>query len=109
MGNQKAIVLLTFTTLWANSADDKLIFSYFYPKTGFDISCELVLNEMPKPVSLDKIRKYFSSLSAENFTHSAIALTCVLLNPDRPCLANIIDPDQWLLKKLTDLVCTVCH
>ena len=33
---------LTFTILWANSADDKLIFlSYFSPKSGFDISCKL--------------------------------------------------------------------
>ena len=30
---------LTFTTLWANSADDKLMFfSYFSPKTESDIS-----------------------------------------------------------------------
>ena len=28
---------LTFTTLWANSADDKLIIvSYFFEKTAFD-------------------------------------------------------------------------
>ena len=34
---------LTFTTLWANSADDKLtIFFYFFSrKIGFDISCKL--------------------------------------------------------------------
>ena len=38
---------LTLTTLWFNSADDKLIytciymFSYFSQKTGFDISCKL--------------------------------------------------------------------
>ena len=36
--------VLTITTLWAFSADDKLImvyFSYFYKKIGFDISCKL--------------------------------------------------------------------
>ena len=34
---------LTFTTLLANSADDKLviIFSYFSQKIDFDISCKL--------------------------------------------------------------------
>ena len=33
---------LTFTTLWANLADDTLlIFSYFVQKAGFDISCKL--------------------------------------------------------------------
>ena len=33
---------LTFTTLWANSADDKLvIFFLFCQKTGFYISCKL--------------------------------------------------------------------
>ena len=34
--------VLTITTLYVNSADNKLmIFSYFYQKTGFDISCKL--------------------------------------------------------------------
>ena len=54
---------LTFTTLWTNSADNKLttFFSYFSQKTGFDISCKLSpqlnflhcgdnLHEMPHPV-----------------------------------------------------------
>ena len=34
--------VLTFTTIWANSADNKLvIFSYFSQKTRSDISCKL--------------------------------------------------------------------
>ena len=33
--------LKQIATLWANSADDKLVFSYFSQKTGFDISCKL--------------------------------------------------------------------
>ena len=34
--------LLTFTTLWANSADDKMVvYSYFSEETGFDILCKL--------------------------------------------------------------------
>ena len=37
-----SLLCFTFTTPWANSADDKLmIFSYFYQKTGFDILCKL--------------------------------------------------------------------
>ena len=34
---------LTFTTLWPNSADDKLMifFLFFFQKTGFDMSCKL--------------------------------------------------------------------
>ena len=36
--------LLTFTTPWANSADDKLMifFLFFYQKTEFDISLQIV-------------------------------------------------------------------
>ena len=55
---------LTFTTLWAHSAEDKLVifFSYFSHKTGFDISCKLSpmdgdnLHEMSNPV-FRKIKK----------------------------------------------------
>ena len=37
---------LTFTTLWANSADDKLmIFFLFFQKIGFVISCKLSSKE----------------------------------------------------------------
>ena len=36
---------LTITTLWVNSADDKLMIFFYlfiiYQKTGFDISCKL--------------------------------------------------------------------
>ena len=37
------LLYLTFTTLWANSADNKLmiIFFIFSQKTGFEISCKL--------------------------------------------------------------------
>ena len=44
---------LTYTTLWANSADDKLmIFSLFFQKIGIDISCKLGdnLHEMSKSI-----------------------------------------------------------
>ena len=43
---------LTFITLWANSADDKLmVFFLFYQKIGFDISCKGDnLHEMSNPI-----------------------------------------------------------
>ena len=70
---------LTFTTLWAHSADDKLVifFFYFSQKTGFDISCKLSpmdgdnLHEMSNLVFWKNKEKKIKMLSAENFTHSA--------------------------------------
>ena len=66
---------LTFTTLWADSEDKLVIFSYFSKKTGFDISCKLSLMEticMKCQIlfSGKNMKKYFSMLSAENFTQS---------------------------------------
>ena len=67
---------LTLTTLWANSADDKLMIFFLFPqKTGFDIS-QIVsigdnLYEMSKPVFWFKQEKYFKKLSNEFFTQSA--------------------------------------
>ena len=47
------IGVLTFTTLRANSADDKLIiFFLVFQKTGFDISCKL--HKMSKPCFWEK-------------------------------------------------------
>ena len=67
--------MVTFTTLWANSADDRLlIFLFFSQKTGFNILCKLSgdnLHEMLKPVFWEKKKKYFKMSSAENFTQSA--------------------------------------
>ena len=54
------IGILTITTLWANSADDRLMtfFLYFSQKTGFDISCKSSpidsLHEISKPVFWEK-------------------------------------------------------
>ena len=53
---------LTFTTLCANSADDKLVtFFEFFQKTGFDLSCKMTpfsigdnLHENSKPVFWEK-------------------------------------------------------
>ena len=62
--------IINFTTLLANSADDKLvIFFIFFPETGFDISCKLShLHEISKSVFWEK---YFKLFSAENDTQSA--------------------------------------
>ena len=69
--------MLTFTTLWANSADAKLaifFFFFFSPLTGFDILCKLSpgdnLHKMSNPVSGKNKRKYFKISSAKNFTQS---------------------------------------
>ena len=51
---------LTFTTLWANSAKDKLVISFlFFPGKGFDISLKMVsirdnFHEMSKLVCWKK-------------------------------------------------------
>ena len=56
-------VMLTFTTLWIYSADDKLIiFWFFFPqKIDFSISCKFEigdnLHEMPKSVFWEKLTK----------------------------------------------------
>ena len=41
------VIKLTFTTLWANWVEDKLVivFRSFSQKAGYDISCELSLLE----------------------------------------------------------------
>ena len=68
---------LTFTTLWALSADDKLmIFFLFFPVNRIWHFMQIVswgdnLHEMSNPVFWEKQEKYFKMLSAENFTQSA--------------------------------------
>ena len=60
------------TTLWANSADDKLtIFFLFSPENRFCnfmqiVSIGDILYEMSKPVFWEKNTKYFKMLSAES-------------------------------------------
>ena len=64
-----------FSTIWANSADDKFIklsLIFFSKKMGFDISCGDNLHEMSKPIFCEQtIRKYFNMSSAEFFTQHA--------------------------------------
>ena len=68
---------LTFTTLYANSADDKLIFFLFSLENRIWHLMQIVstgdnLHETSKSVSWKlKIRKYLNLLSVENFTWSA--------------------------------------
>ena len=68
---------LTFTTLWAFSADDKLmIFFLFFPENRIWHFMQIVslgdnLHEMSNSVFWEKYEKYFKMSSAENFTQSA--------------------------------------
>ena len=71
-------VLLTFTTLWANSADDKLIISLFRQENRIWHSMQIVSNGMEticmkcQNLFSGKNKKtYFNMSSAENFTQSA--------------------------------------
>ena len=71
-------IVITFTSLWANSADDKLfIFFLFFPENRVDISCKLSSLEticMKYQILFsaeNNIKKYFIMLSDENFTQSA--------------------------------------
>ena len=66
---------LTFTTLLANSADNKLMmFCLLSPETGFSVSFRLSPLEsfhMKYQYLLSGKRKKFEMLSAENFTQRA--------------------------------------
>ena len=62
---------LTFTTLWADAADDEFIFFLFFSrKTDFDISCKLYPTEMSNPISGGKQEKYFKMSSADFSQHA---------------------------------------
>ena len=57
--------LCIFTTLWVNSAGDKLIyFSYFSQKTGSDISCKL----SPMETTCMKCQSLFSGQNKKNIS-----------------------------------------
>ena len=62
---------LTFTIVWADSADDKLMifFSYFSQKLDFDISCQLTpnLHEISKPIFLENQKKHLKMLSSSSW------------------------------------------
>ena len=61
------ISVLTFTTLWANSADNKLmIFSYFSQKTVFIISCKM----SPMETTDMKCQNLFSGKNKETVLKS---------------------------------------
>ena len=69
------LFILIFTTLWANSADDKLVILIF-PRNIIWNFMQIVstggnLHEMSNPVFWEKLEKYVKMLSAENFIQSA--------------------------------------
>ena len=80
-----------FTTLWANSADDKLVifFLYFSQKTGFDFSCKLspkqdLAFQMSNPVFWGKCEKYFKMSSAEKNTPRVLRIKVLVFFMFRP-------------------------
>ena len=70
------------STVCANSADDKLVtfflFSYFFQKIGFDISCKLSPMKCRILFSGKNEKKYYKILSAGIFTQSTEQLTIFL-------------------------------
>ena len=69
---------LNFTTLWANSADDKLIiFFLFLPEIGFDISCKLspleIICKKCQSLFLGKNKKNISKCYLLTFLHSMLS------------------------------------
>ena len=75
---------MTFTTLWANPADETMMmFFYFSQKTGFDISCKL------------------SPMGEGGSTEQKYSETCVRQPPLRLTLVVVVE--KWLSYKGT------CH
>ena len=70
-------VLLTFITLWASSAGDKMIIVFLtFRENRLWRFMQIVsswgsLHEMSKPIFREKTRKYLTMSSAENFTQNA--------------------------------------
>ena len=63
--------VLTFTTLWANSENDKLVILFFY---YFPRKQDLTFHASMKCQILfpgENMKKYFKMSSAENFTQGA--------------------------------------
>ena len=59
---------LTLTTLWADSADDKLMIIFlFFKKTGYDISCKL----SPVETICIKCQNLFSKKNKKNISMSS--------------------------------------
>ena len=68
-GQVSKFVQLTLTTLWANSADDKLvIFFLFFPETGFYILCKL----FPFETIFTKCQTLFSEKKNEKILHKVV-------------------------------------
>ena len=59
----------TFTTLWAISADDKLVFFLFQRKQNLKLRD--TFHELSNPIFWESKKTYFKMSSAENFIKSA--------------------------------------
>ena len=87
---------LTFTILWANSADDTLVLFFIVPRKQDWQSCKLQLAWNSRSCFLRKIRKYFKMSSAENFTKLTLIRTTEPINTTIP--TNIRQPVRALSK-----------
>ena len=76
---------LTFTTLLANSADDKLVIFYFSQKTGFDISCKLCI----------KYQKQFSGKNTKNISKCLLKILPRVLSIKTKSTKSIKSPLNW--------------
>ena len=63
------LAVLNFTTLWANSADDKQIFCSFSQKTAFDILCKL----SPMKTICMKCQNQFSGRNKKKYLNMSAA------------------------------------
>ena len=61
---------LTFTTLWANSASSKLLFSYFSQKTEFDI-CMPIVSIRDEETFCMKCQILFPGINKKNISMSS--------------------------------------
>ena len=104
---------LTFMTLWAISADDKLIFSYFliplpptlptpFKKNSFNIQCKLSPCMKYQSLFSVKIRKKYCEVSsAANFTQDA------KLYPSEQLLIFFLFVKPYFIVKIRKKYCEV--
>ena len=101
-----ALSELTLCTLWAYSADDKLmifffLYFFFFKKIGFDISCKLSLFLVRhlawnvKSYFLEEIRKtILKCRQLKIYNQHANLLPWSCWTRIYPAFANSVDPDQ---------------
>ena len=99
MLKKKPFCLSTFTTLWANSADDRLmIFSLFFQKIGFDSSSKLSpSNCQILFLGTNKKNVSKSRMLSKKFTIFWLVLYLVHYSNPQVCVCIL----HWMYKKKT--------